>query len=157
MSAGEARLYFAYGSNLHAPRLRGRVPSAHTAAIARLPGFALVFGKGGRDGSAKCNIVPATDAVVWGAVYRIARTEQPALDAAEGAGYEEISIIVEAGGESLTVFTYQARPGWAASAPPQMWYRDIVLAGAREHGLPSDYIAAIETAAAEVGVPAMPE
>ncbi len=156
MNEQETRLYFAYGSNLHAPRLRGRVPSARPVAVARLPGFALVFGKRGGDGSAKCDIVPVDDAAVWGAVYRIHCAEQPRLDAAEGAGYREIAATVVAHDGAHTVFTYRARPGWTTSAPPKPWYRDIVLTGAREHGLPRAYIAEVEAAAAYPGAPAAP-
>ena len=44
-------LYFAYGSNLCASRLRGRVPSAVVVERARLPGRRLVTDTLGRDGT----------------------------------------------------------------------------------------------------------
>ena len=47
--------YFAYGSNLSTPRLRGRVPSACKLGVATLAAHRLVFHKLGRDGSAKCD------------------------------------------------------------------------------------------------------
>lgn len=152
MNADDTRLYFAYGSNLHAPRMRERVPSAVTVAVGRLSGFDLAFAKRGADGSGKCDIVTSEAACVWGVVYRIARAEQPALDAAE-AGYDEIGITVSTPAGRLAVFTYRSRPGARGGAAPRSWYRDIVLAGAREHGLPEDHIARIEAAARAVEVP----
>jgi len=49
-------LYFAYGSNMAAERLRARVPSARLMGSAVLAGHALRFHKpGSNDGSAKCD------------------------------------------------------------------------------------------------------
>ncbi len=48
-------LYFAYGSNLRASHLRGRVPTAACVGRARLPGRRLTTGKLGRDGSGKAD------------------------------------------------------------------------------------------------------
>lgn len=143
MSA-DARLYFAYGSNLHPARMRARVPSARVVAVGRVPGFRLAFRKSGRDGSAKCDLEPAPEATVWGALYRFAAAEQPALDAAEGPGYYIARVTVATAEGVVEAFTYRARRDWIdEAAVPYDWYRDLVLAGARAHDLPQMYVAAI--------------
>lgn len=151
MSAGR-QLYFAYGSNLHLARMRARVPSARVVAVGRLPGFRLAFRKAGRDGSAKCDIQPAPGATVWGALYRFAAADQPALDAAEGPGYytDRVTVATEAG--PVEAFTYRARDDWISdTAAPYDWYRDLVLVGARAHEIPGMYVDAI------AGIDAIPD
>lgn len=145
--------YFAYGSNLHPARLRERVPSSRALAVAELDGHLLRFHKRGRDGSGKCNIHPVGRAEdrVFGVIYRMAAAEQANLDRAEGlgAGYRRVELTVRVDGASRRVFSYQAQDGHIDDAlSPFTWYRQLVLAGARQHGLPADYIAAIEAIAA---------
>ena len=45
MNEAPTRLYFAYGSNLHPPRLRARTPSARALGRADLEGYRLLFHK----------------------------------------------------------------------------------------------------------------
>ena len=53
--------------------------------------------------------------------------------------------VVTDGGECAAL-TYHANPDRTdASVRPRDWYKDHVVRGAREHGLPSDYIRALET------------
>jgi hypothetical protein len=91
-------LYFAYGSNLCASRLRGRVPSAVAVGRARLPGRRLVTDKLGRDGSGKANLREDAAATVWGVIYEIHSAHWAELDACE-RGYSRVSlgVVAEAG------------------------------------------------------------
>lgn len=134
--------YFAYGSNLSTPRLTRRVPSARPLAVARLPAHRLHFHLRGGDGSAKCDayFTGRAEDGVWGMVWEIAPAHKPRLDKAEGLGYsyDEAHVRVKTTrGDELEVFTYRARAGRIAHGlVPYDWYRDFVLSGAREHGLP---------------------
>ena len=143
MEARDTLLYFAYGSNMYSPRLRARVPSASFVDVARLTGHYLSFRKRGRDGSAKCDLEPLDTETVWGVVYRIDAAELGALDAAEGEGYRREPVTVATATRRLDAFTYRARPDWYTGSLPYDWYRDLVAAGAREHGLPELYTAAV--------------
>lgn len=139
---------FAYGSNMCTPRLQARTPSARPLAVARLPGHGLGFHKRGwRDGSGKGDAFARDDptAGVWGVVFRIAPAQKRDLDRAEGLGhgYDEARLrVVEPDGTAHHAWVYRASPAAIdPTAIPFAWYRDLVLAGAREHGLPDDYIA----------------
>ncbi len=142
---------FAYGSNMLLARIRERVPSARPLGIAALHGHRLAWHKAGRDGSGKCDVVASADpgAVVFGVLYEIALAEKPILDAAEGlgAGYDEKRVQLQHKAALLSASLYQAtriEPSWK----PYSWYKALVVAGAREHGLPLPYVAALESVAA---------
>lgn len=144
-------LNFAYGSNMLLARIRERVPSARPLGIAALRGHRLCWHKAGRDGSGKCDVVASDEhgAVVFGVLYEIDVTEKPVLDAAEGlgAGYDEQRVRLEHRGERFAASLYRAtliEPSW----PPYSWYKALVVAGAREHGLPASYVASLEAVAA---------
>lgn len=135
-------LYFAYGSNLKASRMRARAPSARAAGVARVRGYRLVLDKRGADGSAKANLAPAPGATVWGVLYALDPEEIPLLDRAEG-GYARVPVrAASEAAEAQPAFTYvserrlEERPEDRRAFP---WYRALVLAGAREHGLPADW------------------
>jgi gamma-glutamylcyclotransferase (GGCT)/AIG2-like uncharacterized protein YtfP len=139
--------YLAYGSNLHPHRLRERVPSARLVGTALLPGYRLRFCKRSVDGSAKCTVEAFESGHgVHGALYRIDAHERAALDRAEGlgCGYEEGREQVGSGGDRIEVFFYVAtRDHVDGTLRPYHWYKQLVLAGARYHGFPADYIAAL--------------
>jgi len=60
-----------------------------------------------------------------------------------GAGYEHVMVTVtNEKGRRRKVLTYLATPDYIDdSLKPYGWYKDFVLSGGREHGLPPDYIA----------------
>lgn len=141
-------LYFAYGSNMSTRRLQARVPRARPIEAASLAGRRLAWHKQGRDGSGKCDI-PAVhpEDVVYGVVFSIDDAHKPRLDEAEGLGwgYEQMEVDVYLLKQARTIraFTYYAirtDPSYI----PYDWYRDHVLIGAREHGLPARYVRMIE-------------
>jgi len=143
--ARRSYLYFAYGSNMSSERLRARTPSAISLGRARLPDHVLRWHKLGRDGSGKCDIEP-TDASgedVWGVLYEIDLADKDALDAVEGlgVGYDEYAGRVQTDSGVRDALTYKARPDRIdPDLRPRGWYKAHVLRGAREHGLPADYV-----------------
>ena len=140
MREGCHALYFAYGSNLVVARMRERVPSARPLGRARLDGRRLCFDKRGRDGSGKANLRPHATSHVWGALYSLDPNDWPALDACErGYARVEVEVVTDAG-ERLTAETYVARVH--TDLPVAFdWYKALLVAGAREHDLPEDYVA----------------
>jgi len=138
--------YFAYGSNMLSRRLRARTPSARVVSVATLPAHELRWHKAGRDGSGKCDIVPSSpeSGAVLGVVFEIALSEKPDLDRVEGlgVGYAERQVEVQTGAGTRWVFTYQAID-IDCCAVPYTWYKALVVAGAREHEFPEDYVQAL--------------
>lgn len=136
-------LYFAYGSNLKWERMRKRIPSARRETVAFLEHYRLVCNKRGRDGSAKANLVEAAGDRVWGVLYRIEPDHLALLDRFE-MGYERIEVEVRtAAGDDRRASTY--RSDRITDDPvPLDWYRGMILEGAREHGLPEEYLTVLE-------------
>ena len=152
MSKQDSFLYFAYGSNMLTRRLRERTPSARAVGVATLPGFELRWHKVSKDGSAKCDIVQAAaaGARVYGVLFQIGNADKPALDLAEGIGmgYREERVTVESAQGATEAWTYRAT-NIDRLALPYTWYKALVVAGAREHGLPPAYIDALDAVAAK--------
>lgn len=140
-------LCFTYGSNMSHRRLQARVPSARFVAVAELPSHRLRFHKSAGDGSAKCNAEETgnPDDRVIGVVYEIDAAEKPDLDRHEalGFGYDEKEVELATGSDRLQAWMYYATRIDQALKPFH-WYKDHVLIGARENGLPAEYVAQIE-------------
>ena len=139
-------LYFAYGSNMSTARLRERMPSCNPLGIATFPGHALRFHKRSIDKSGKCNaFASGNDISVIGVLFSFDPAERAKLDKAEGvgSGYEHAMVtVIDNTGRRRKVLTYLASPDYIDdSLKPYDWYKDVVLAGGREHGLPLVYIA----------------
>ena len=151
--AGSTFLNFAYGSNMLTERLRERVPSARPVTIAVLAGHELRWHKVSRDGSGKCDIAETETplAAVHGVVHEILLTEKPALDQAEGLGngYAEKQVLLDSAIGPLRVQTYYATQ-IEPSMLPYTWYKALVIAGAKQHGLPQGYVSALEAVVAKV-------
>ena len=144
--------YFAYGSNMSTARLRERTPSARALGTGRLPRHRLRWHKLGRDGSGKCDaaFTGRQEDAVWGVLFDIDCAEKPLLDAAEGLGigYCEVNAHIVTATGAVVAHTYQAKPDKIdAALQPLDWYKQHVLRGARQHGLPAAYIATIERVA----------
>ncbi len=140
--------YFAYGSNLHPLRLLARTPSCVLRCTAHLPAHALRFHKRGADRSGKADVVPGRPHDrVHGAVYAMSAADKSRLDRIEGLGvgyvHRDVRVVTPAG--PLSAFCYQAMKSHIEpDLRPFAWYRELVLAGARHHGLPDDYVRDIE-------------
>lgn len=141
---------FSYGSNMCTARLRERAPSARSLGRAQLRGHRLRWHKRSVDGSGKCDAEPALDgrSVVWGVIFEIESSELRHLDLAEGLhqGYERVGVNVETARRSVQAQIYRAADSHKdADLKPYDWYQSLVVAGAREHGLPAGYIEKLES------------
>lgn len=145
-------LYFAYGSNMLEKRLKDRVGSALPFSNAWIRGYEVRCRKKSIDGSGKADLVKTgnPEDIVHGVVYEFDPTDWGALDKHEGAtgdnlGYDRVPIQVHTGSGALEVTTYLARKGRIdESLQPYTWYRDLILYGAEQRGLPVDYRRKIE-------------
>lgn len=133
-------LYFAYGSNMLTKRLRERIPAAQPVGIAILDGYEFTCDKSSKDGSSKGNIIIRKNAATWGVVFEIPDNSLAILDKAEG-GYKRITVSVSIGGQNIECETYISEK--TSTELPYDWYMKYIVDGAREHGLPNDYVLAL--------------
>lgn len=136
--------YFAYGSNLHPDWLWNRVPSSVPVSRVSLNNWKLYFHKISDDRSAKCNILKtdSSEDRVYGVIYRFNSNEKENLDRAEG-GYNPENLQI---GKFDDVLVYLAKKEKIDDKLlPYTWYRDIVIAGAKYHKLPEEYITFINS------------
>ena len=105
------------------------------------------FHKVGADGSGKCTLVETGDesTVAYGVLYQMADSDGDRLDRVEGVhtgGYSRCSVQLRfLDGRTTDAVTYVAGDRHIDTARvPFDWYRDLVVAGAVEHGLAASYI-----------------
>ena len=152
-----SQTYFAYGSNLRRSQMVRLCPGHEFLGPARLDAYRLAFNlpddewQGG-----VADVVPSASGTVWGALYRLADADLAALDAYEGfdpAGPEEandyvrrlVAVTTESGHRDVEAWCYFVRAPHGHVAPSER-YRDALTEGARERGLPADYVAEMRRA-----------
>lgn len=137
--------YFAYGSNLDPGTFLGRRRMRPLATrVGVLDGFELCFdlpvGPGERG---VANVAPQPSAHVWGVLYQLEHAEAERLDLTEGVGrgfYRRLAVAVRTGDASeIAAFTYRSERGRSGRKPSRR-YLGLLLAGAREHGLPDAWV-----------------
>lgn len=142
--------YFGYGSNMSGAifcERRGMRPLA--TRTARLEGYRLCFdlpvGPGERG---VANVEPEAGACTYGVLYLLTRTELDRLDHTEGVhfgAYRRIPVeVVTEEGTRLTAITYRSSRT-DAGRKPSARYLQLLLDGAREHGLPPEYVRDLES------------
>jgi hypothetical protein len=140
-------IVFAYGSNMLTARIKSRVASARPIGTAFLPGYALRWHKRSKkDGSGKCSIEETgiNNDCVWGVLYELSADDKSRLDKFEGlgSGYGEREVEVVLKGGKHSALAYYAT-SVETGIRPYTWYREQVVAGAREHGIAEEYICSL--------------
>ena len=140
--------YFGYGSNMLTKKLKSRCPSAVKIDVCRTKEYTLKFHKVSSDDSGKGDMAKAESETdeLYGVAFSIDKSEESNLDRAEGYGYgykkKEIDVEGITKGP-LRVWTYYAT-NIDPELKPYHWYKRQTVEGARENGLPEDYIKKIE-------------
>ncbi|MBI3781814.1 MAG: gamma-glutamylcyclotransferase [Deltaproteobacteria bacterium] len=138
--------YFGYGSNMsRAIFLEMRQMQPLQARPAFVDGHRLCFnipvGPGERG---VANLEAHPPARTWGVVYQLTVADFDRLDHTEGVGvglYRRLPIeVVDSGGERIAALTYQSTR-ITEGRKPSPRYIGLLLDGAREHSLPEEYIA----------------
>jgi hypothetical protein len=163
-------LYFAYGSNLDPGQMKERCPGSSVVGLAMLADYRLGFPRfSNRWGGGTASIQLAHGDVLYGVLYELTDADLAALDAFEGFVREgdqhnahdrehvTLSLVRPDDGSiprKVRAWAYVARP--AHPSPPSARYLERILAGARHHKLPEEYVARltqIAPAAEDAGVP----
>lgn len=141
----DALWYFAYGSNLHQRIfIERRQMHPLDARWGWVDGYRLCFnipvGPGERG---VANIEPEIGARICGAVYRLGVEECERLDGTEGVHgglYRRVDVpVLTSTGETITAFAYQSSRT-TDGRKPSARYMGLILEGARQHGLPVEYV-----------------
>lgn len=149
---GATGWYFAFASNMSRSQMKSRAGEIFEERPGRLENYELVFNKKARGGSATANIRPAAGQAVEGVLYKINEAAFRALDRFEGAPahYRRIEVsVVDGGGQKIFAQAFIATKV-EKGLRPAPHYLKTILDGAREHGLPEEYLKKIQ-AAAEAG------
>ena len=150
-------LYFAYGSNLNPEQMAQRCPDHTVVGLAALRDHKLAFPLTSHDwGGGVASVATAHGSTVWGVVFDLSDAHLAALDSYEGFQgpgdqhnlYDREGVYVDLTRPDdgsiprrVRAQIYLARP--SNPAPPSRRYLEAILAGARAHRLPEEYIAAL--------------
>ncbi|XP_075984084.1 gamma-glutamylcyclotransferase-like [Anticarsia gemmatalis] len=147
-------LYFAYSANLLTFRVKMFNPTAEFVSIARLDNYRLDFIKYSKFwGGPTATIVPTANAHTWGVIWRLHKDDKISLDDQKGVDIKTFFV------KFVTVHTphmgdficrsymkkvYPLPRGDNDSIPVERWpsrtYKEVLIMGARQHGLPEHYI-----------------
>jgi hypothetical protein len=140
--ATETTLHFAYGSNMSTSRLEKRIGSVRAAGIGKLADHEIRFDKRSDDGSGKTDFVPAAGGEVWGVLFELTSSQLKTLRGFE-TGYVEVALPIQIGNAEKTASVFQATKTVIGLRPTPK-YLGYLISGAREHGLPANYVAMLE-------------
>lgn len=142
--------YFSYGSNMLRERLAARVGDSGYLGAAHLSGYRLGFIKRSTDGSGKCTLIEREHLHgVWGVVFEMTDAQKLLLDGFEGSAYEVKTVRPVLARTPVEAYTYIGRQqSLDPYLRPYTWYKDLVLAGAVQAGLPADYVGRIRSVSA---------
>jgi hypothetical protein len=121
--------------------MRKYAPGARPLGVAELADYRFVITA---DGYA--SVEPTRAQTVHGVLWRITPRDRVLLDAWENVGgglYRAETLPVRSAGGRTAALVYFARPGAEGRAKPG--YVELVVAAAREWGLPPSYISVLET------------
>jgi predicted transcriptional regulator/cation transport regulator ChaC len=137
--------YFGYGSNTERGTFLGRRRMRPLEVrIGRLDGFELRFDLAvGHGERGVANVAAHADDHVWGVLWRIPVGQAGFLDRTEGLHrgfYRRLPVeVTTPSGETLAAFTYHSLRGRPGRKPSRR-YLGLLLAGARQHGLPAEWV-----------------
>ncbi len=150
-------LYFAYGSNLRASQMLRLCPGHEFLAVARLDNHRLAFTLPDTEWQGGvADVIASEGDSVWGALYRLCEADLPPLDAYEGYDPEGpaeaneyvrrlVTVTIEREQREAEAWCYFVRAPQGHVAPSER-YREALIEGATERGLPEDYISAMRRA-----------
>jgi gamma-glutamylcyclotransferase len=139
--------YFAYGSNMeHRLMLEERCPGSEFVGRAILDGYWMVYdGFSPSWGGALANIAPSRQDEVWGGLYEITEEHLAKIDSYEGCPrhYQRslLDVLRSGGKGKVQAWVYYRQP--QAVGVPSRRYLEALVQGARDCGLPEDYIRSV--------------
>ena len=135
--------YFAYGSNMNQEQMAKRCPGSQLGVLARLTGWRYFINGRGYAGIEEC-----PDDLVLGCLWSLREDHVEALDRYEGVSGNyysketlEVEQLVDGAKVSALVYLSVNRE----YGIPSLRYQGVVVSGAHEVGLPTDYLSMLES------------
>src|SRR5262249_27363562 len=126
-----------HGSNVDELLLAEGCPGATVVDGAMLADHRFVIAAEGY-----ANVLPAPGDAVLGLLWQITPEDEAALDHYEGLYRKDEALVTTTGGKSVRAMIYLAPD--ASLGQPRPGYLEQVVAAARRHQLPADYITRLE-------------
>ena len=155
-STSQTRLYFAYGFNLNLEKMNQKCTKPRGLGIARLAGHKVGFYEHSViwDGAVE-TLIPDAQSEVWGVLYQLEPYAWDQLDNCEDARLDGTGEyfhypveVLDAQNQVREASMYKkARLGEATL--PSKEYLDLIIQGAKEQGLPEDYILTLQNIASK--------
>jgi sulfite reductase (NADPH) flavoprotein alpha-component len=140
--------YFAYGSNMQRETFSGRRGIAPLRTVAaRVVGWRLVFDKPPLIPMSQsfANLIPDAAAEVWGVLYEVTPEDYAHVEFSEAVpfgNYRRVEVDSHplAGGAAPVQAYTLVSDRRAPEMRPSRRYRDLIVAGALQHGLPGRWV-----------------
>ncbi|HWQ40538.1 MAG TPA: gamma-glutamylcyclotransferase family protein [Desulfosporosinus sp.] len=147
-----ARCYFAYGADMNSAQIKQRCSSPKVLGIARLPGYKVEFyGYSALWDGAQETVVPDLQSEVWGVLYELQFHDCESLDTYQdarvngmGAYFHYPVDVITMDQETIASIIYK-KDVLEEAKLPSTEYLDFIVQGAKEHGLPAEYITLLES------------
>ena len=123
-------------------RIEERVGRVQVRGGAHLQGHRIVFNKRSSDGTGKANIAARKGSDVWGVIFGLTHQQFDTLASFE-RGYRVHDVPVHAGSHSPQAKVFIADETGGQLGPSRE-YLGYLIDGAREHGLPDNYVKLLE-------------
>lgn len=139
--------YFAYGSNMNMAQMKQRCSNPKVLGIARLPGYKVEFyGHSPIWDGARETLIPDSQAEVWGVLYELSISNWESLDSHQDARFNGMGEyfhypvkVIDSEQKTVEAILYKKNILNEAKSPSAE-YLDFIVQGAREQGLPVDYL-----------------
>ncbi|HEY8910206.1 MAG TPA: gamma-glutamylcyclotransferase family protein [Desulfosporosinus sp.] len=146
-----ARYYYAYGANMNLAQMKQRCSNPKVLGIARLPGYKVEFyGYSALWDGAQETVVPDLQSEVWGVLYELQFHDCESLDTFQdarvngmGAYFHYPVDVITMDQETIAAIIYKKDVLQEAKFPSAE-YLDFIVQGAKEQGLPAEYITLLE-------------
>jgi gamma-glutamylcyclotransferase (GGCT)/AIG2-like uncharacterized protein YtfP len=126
--------YFAYGMNTNLGSMRQRTPTSVSMGRAELKDFEFRF-------AYHADVVPSPGRTVDGVLWSVDADGLQSLDLLEGypTYYDRIQVTVSCQQKEYTAWVYVMTPGQELDLPSER-YRDLLMEGYTQHGIPINQI-----------------
>lgn len=143
--------YFAYGSNMNLAQMKQRCSSPKVLGIARLPGYRVdFFGESAIWDGAQDTVISDPASEVWGVLYELTFSDCEQLDdyvdvRFDGTGpYFHYPVdVIDIEQRTINAMIYK-KDKCGEVLPPSAEYLNFIIQGAKEQGLPEEYIVILQ-------------